>query len=246
MYEKTGRYYAFFGPHASVTAEEEGFFAHWAAGRRRALDLGAGLCGPAMMLARHGLEVLAFEPSSALAALAMDRLNRGDDMARSVTLVEGPVAALAEPFRADLILIRSVLMLLDDDARAEVLAAAARHAAPGAALVLDARTSALTWAEKGDQTEERALGSTVYRRVTCYAREEDGSTRVDWSVFSTLFGTTRTLGNESFRVRADSVEDLGKLIGSHGFAIEEVYGSYDLGRRYQPGDPMIVVAALRL
>jgi hypothetical protein len=187
--------------------------------------------------------VLAYEPSPSLAALAMDRLNRGDDVARSVTLVEGPVAALAEPFHADLILIRSVLMLLDDRARSEVLAAAVRHAAPGALLVLDARTSAINWAEKGDETEERTLGATVYRRVTRYKREGDGSTRVDWSVYSTLFGTTRSLGDESFRVRADTAEDLGRLLASHGFAIAQMYGGYELGRLYHAGDPMIVVAA---
>ena len=243
MYEKTGRYYAFFGPHAVVTPEEERFFAHWAAGRRHALDLGAGLGGPATMLARLGLEVLAFEPSPVLAGLAMDRLGRGDEAARSVTLVEGPVAALSEPFRADLILVRSVLMLLDDDARVEVLAAAARHAVSGALLVLDARTSALNWAEKGDQTEERTLGSTVYRRVTRYKREGDGSTTVDCSVFSMLYGTTRSLGEESFRIRADTAEGLRRLLSSHGFAIEQMYGSYDLSRPYQPGEPMIVVAA---
>jgi hypothetical protein len=63
MYEQTGRFYAFFGPHAVVTDEEKRFFAHWSTGCRRALDLGAGLCGPASTLAQLGLEVLAFEPS---------------------------------------------------------------------------------------------------------------------------------------------------------------------------------------
>src|SRR4029077_13484472 len=29
MYEQTGRYYAFFGPHATITPEEERFLAYW-------------------------------------------------------------------------------------------------------------------------------------------------------------------------------------------------------------------------
>lgn len=104
MYEQTGRYYAFFGTAAKIPPEEIRFFEHWTAGRRRAMDLGAGLCGPATMLARLGLDVLAVETSPELAALAVDRLNRGDDTERSVTLVEGPVETLSDAFAADVIL----------------------------------------------------------------------------------------------------------------------------------------------
>src|SRR5262245_26112725 len=134
MYERTGRYYALFGPSAIVTPAEEAFFRHFSATGSRALDLGAGLCGPATVLAHLGLEVLAVEPSAVLAALALDRLGRGDEDAQRVTLVEGEVADLHEDFRADLILLRSVWMLIDDRARAVALEAVRRHAAPGAVL----------------------------------------------------------------------------------------------------------------
>jgi hypothetical protein len=82
--------------------------------------------------------VLAFEPSPILAALAMDRLNRGSDSERSITLVEGTLVNFTEPFAADFILMRSVLMLLDDADRATALNAAARHSAAGARLIVDA------------------------------------------------------------------------------------------------------------
>jgi len=44
-------------------------------------------------------------------------------------------------------------------------------------------------------------------------------------------------------VRADTADGLGRLLVSHGFAIEQMYGSYDLGHMYHAGDPMIGVAA---
>ncbi|HZH43506.1 MAG TPA: methyltransferase [Lysobacter sp.] len=243
MYEQTGRYYALFGPHAAVTAEEQRFFAHWAQGRRRALDFGAGLCASAVMLSRLGLEVLAFEPSPVLAALAMDRLNRGDDAARRVTLVEGPPETFAEPFAADLILLRSVLMLLDARERAIALAAVARHAAPGARLVVDVRTHALAWAEQGEATEERALGHTTYRRRTRYTRGPDGSTGVAWTVEAERFGRAQGVAHEHFRVHADTAAGLTGLLAAHGFVVERLYAGYDLDREATDGAAMLVAVA---
>ncbi|MDB6157756.1 MAG: hypothetical protein JWO04_1462 [Gammaproteobacteria bacterium] len=127
MYEQTGRYYAFFGPHATITPVEEKFLAHWSNGKHHALDFGAGLCGSALLLARFGMEVFAFEPSPLIAALAMDRLNREGDLARSITLLEGPTEALGESFEADFILMRSVFMLLNSDQREAALEAVFRH-----------------------------------------------------------------------------------------------------------------------
>jgi Methyltransferase domain len=243
MYERTGRYYAFFGPHAVVTPEEERFFTRWTAGCQRALDLGAGLCGPAIGLARLGLQVLAFEPSPVLAALAMDRLNRGDEVERSITLVEGPVQTLSEPFRADFILMRSVLMLLDDSERAATLDAAARHAAPRARLIVDARTSALPWADQGSLDEARQLGSATFRRHTRYSRANDGTTQVDWFVEAERFGRTSRLAEERFIVRADTAEGLRALVATRDFTVREIYGAYDLDRPHADGAGMIVVVA---
>ena len=243
MYEQTGRYYAFFGPHAVVTDEEKRFFAHWSAGCRRALDLGAGLCGPASTLAQLGLEVLAFEPSPILATLAMDRLNRGGESERSITLVEGTPANFTEPFAADFILMRSVLMLLNDADRTTALNAAARHGAAGARLIVDARTAALPWSDQGHLQEERRLGSTTYRRRTRYTREEEAATRVHWSVEAERFGRRETIAEEQFLVRADTTDGFRQLLAVHGFEVEQLYGAYDIERTYSDGDAMIVAVA---
>lgn len=243
MYEQTGRYYAFFGPHAAVTAAEQQFFAHWSAGCRRALDLGAGLCGPASTLAQLGLEVLAFEPSPILAALAMDRLNRGGEIERSITLVEGTAANFTEPFAADLVLMRSVLMLLNDADREVALGAAARHRAAGARLIVDVRTAALPWSDQGHLEEERRLGSTTYRRRTRYTREENAATRVHWTVEAERFGRGETVAEEEFLVRADTADGLRRLLAVHGFEVEQLYGSYDVNQAYSEGDAMIVAVA---
>jgi SAM-dependent methyltransferase len=243
MYEQTGRYYAFFGPHAAVTDEEEQFFAHWSAGCRRALDLGAGLCGPASTLAQLGLEVLAFEPSPILVALAMDRLNRGSESEPSITLVEGTPANFNEPFAADFILMRSVLMLLNDADRATALNAAARHGAADARLIVDVRTAALPWYDQGHLEEERTLGSTTYRRRTLYTREENAATRVHWSVEAVRFGRKETIAEEQFLVRADTADGLRQLLAVHGFEVEQLYGSYDIHRTHSDGDAMIVAVA---
>lgn len=125
-----------------------------------------------------GLEVLAFEPSPILAGLAMDRLNRGDDLDRSITIIEGSPETFSAQFTADLILMRSVVMLLNDADRATALQAAANHAAPGARLILDARTTALPWIARGNLEEERRLGSTIYRRRSHYTRGDEGATHV--------------------------------------------------------------------
>jgi len=243
MYEETGRYYAFFGPHAVVTPEEKQFFGHWTAGCRRVIDFGAGLCGPASTLAHLGLEVLAFEPSPILAALAMDRLNRGDDFDRSITLIEGAPETFAAQFSADLILMRSVVMLLNNADRTTALQAAAKHIAPGARLILDVRTTALPWIAQGHLEEERRLGSTIYRRLTHYTRAGEGATLVHWTVEAERCGCTRVLADERFVVRADTVGGLRELLGAAGFEIEKVYGAYDINRPYADGEEMIVAVA---
>jgi hypothetical protein len=243
MYERTGRYYAFFGPAAQVSAEESRFFEHWTAGSRRAMDIGAGLCGPATLLARMGLDVLAVEPSPELAALAMDRLNRGDETERSITLVEGPVESVAEPFAADVILMRSVLMLLDDEQRRIALEAARRHAAPGARLICDVRTAALAWADEKEKLEERHLGHTGYLRSTRYSRDPNGSTRVEWLVEAQRFGRNREVARETFEVRADTEQGLGRLLERFGFEVRQLYGAYDLERPFEADNPQIVAVA---
>jgi Methyltransferase domain len=245
MYERTGRYYALFGPKAVVEEAETTFFRHWTQGRRKALDFGAGLCAPAMHLASLGLDVLAFEPSPVLAALALDRLSRAPPETGRVTLVEGDSAALSEPFAADLLLMRSVWMLLDDAQRAASLAALRRHAAPGAVLVMDARTDALTWAhDPGPHHEERRVGHTVYRRSTRYSRRTDGATGVHWTVTVERFGRTLEQAEESFVVRADTADGLSRELAAAGFRVERLYSAYDLARAYEPGQAMIVAAAV--
>jgi SAM-dependent methyltransferase len=245
MYEQTGRYYAFFGPHATITAEEEKFLAYWSNGKRRALDFGAGLGASALLLARFGLEVFAFEPSPLLAALAMDRLNRESDLARSITLLEGTTQALAESFEADFILMRSVFMLLSSDEREAALEAVRRHSAPGARMVIDVRTPALPWAEQGTLGEERRLGQTLYRRHTNYTRQEDGSTRVHWEVEGTRLGREFHIAKEDFTVQADTASGLKNLLSDKGFEVEHVFGAYDLDRPLAEGDAMLVAVAHR-
>jgi SAM-dependent methyltransferase len=245
MYEQTGRYYAFFGPHATITPDEEKFLAYWSNGKRRALDFGAGLCGSALLLARFGLEVFAFEPSPLVAALAMDRLNREGDLARSITLLEGRTEALAESLDADFILMRSVFMLLNNDERGAALEAVCRHSAPGARMVIDVRTSTLPWAEQGTLHEERHLGQTLYRRHTRYTRQVDGSTRVHWEVEGERLGRTFHIGEEDFTVQADTVDGLRNLLSAKGFEVEQIYGAYDIGRAHAEGDAMLIAVAQR-
>jgi hypothetical protein len=244
MYEQTGRYYALFGPKAVVDEAETAFFRHWAQGRRRALDFGAGLCGPAMHLASLGLEVLAFEPSPLLSALALDRLSGAAPLDGSVTLVEGDSAPFSEPFAADLLLMRSVWMLLDNAQRRTALATLRRHAAPGAVLVIDARTAALSWADDpGPHDEEKRIGANRYRRSTRYGRRPDGATDVHWTVEVERFGRTIEQVEERFTVRADSADDLRRQLAAAGFRAERLYSGYDLSRAYAPGEAMIVCAA---
>jgi SAM-dependent methyltransferase len=245
MYEQTGRYYAFFGPHATITPEEEKFLAYWSNGKHCALDFGAGLCGSALLLARFGLEVFAFEPSPLLAALAMDRLNREDDLARSITLLEGPTEVLAESLEADFILMRSVFMLLSNDERETALEAVCRHSAPGARMVIDVRTSALPWAEQGTLDEERHLGRTLYRRHTRYTRQVDGSTRVHWEVEAERHGRAFDIAAEGFTVQADTVNGLKSLLSTKGFEVEQIFGAYDIDRPHAANDAMLVAVAQR-
>ncbi len=245
MYEKTGRYYALFGPTAVTTSAEEAFFRHWCAGRARALDLGAGLCGPATMLARLGIEVVAVEPSPVLATLALDRLGRADDAAQRVTLVEGDVATLSEDFHADVILLRSVWMLIDDEARDIALAAARRHAAPGAIVVLDARTAALDWADRAAGHEEKRIGETMYRRLTRYARRANGDTEAAWTVDVERFGRRIESVEETFVVRADTAQGVARDLGRAGFRVERTYQGYDLETPYVEGAALLVTVARR-
>ena len=173
----------------------------------------------------------------------MDRLNRGDDLDRSITLIEGAPEPFTTQFTADLILMRSVVMLLNNADRATALQAAANHVAPGARLILDARTRALSWIARGNLEEERRLGSTTYRRRTDYTRADEGATHVHWTVEAERFGHKRALADEHFVVRADTVEGLRELLASAGFEVEMTYGAYDINRPYSDGEEMIVAVA---
>jgi hypothetical protein len=173
----------------------------------------------------------------------MDRLNRGDDLDRSITLIEGAPEFFAAQFSADLILMRSVIMLLNDADRAAALQAATNHVAPGARLILDARTTALPWIARGTLEEERRLGSTIYRRRTHYTRGDEGATQVHWTVEAERFGRTKALADERFVVRADTVGGLRELLATVGFEVEKVYGAYDINRPYSDGEEMIVAVA---
>lgn len=243
MYEQTGRYYALFGPQASVTAAEERFFAHWTRGRTAVLDFGCGLCGPAMMLSRLGCDVLGFEPSEQLAALALDRLGRATPAEQRVTLVNDTAERFAEPFEAKLILMRSVWMLLDDSQREIALRAVRRHAAPDALLIIDARTAALSWADQNSVQEQRAIGHAMFVRHTNYERAPNGDTLVHWTVRVERFGRAVETARESFRVRADTIESLRENLRRAGFDIERTYAGYDLDEPFEAGDAMIVAVA---
>lgn len=175
----------------------------------------------------------------------MDRLNLGDEVARSITLVEGPIETFAEPFAADIILIRSVLMLLNDVERQAVLDAARRHAAKQARLIVDVRTTTLPWADKGVTSEERRLGQTALRRHTKYARGAGGATHVHWRVEAERFGRTQEVAAETFCVRADTPECLTAVLRQHGFVVEQLYGGYDLDQPYVADSPMVVAVAQR-
>jgi hypothetical protein len=198
-----------------------------------------------LLLARFGLEVCAFEPSPLLAALAMDRLNRENDLARSITLLEGPTAELAESFEADFIIMRSVFMLLNSDEREAALEAVWRHSAPGARMVIDVRTSTLPWAEQGTRSEERRLGRTLYRRHTTYTRQVDGSTRVHWEVDGERSGREFLIAEENFTVQADTADGLKNLLSNKGFEVEQIFGAYDIDRPNADGDAMLVAVAQR-
>jgi SAM-dependent methyltransferase len=243
MYEQFGRYYAFFGAQASVTSEEQRFLAHWTVGRRCALDFGSGLCEPALILAELGLEVFAFEPSPILALLAMDRLSRGSEPSRSITLLEGRAEDLSESFKADFILMRSVLMLLNNDERQTALRAVVRHAAPEAQFVFDVRTPALAWANEKIQMQERYLGRTLFRRISTYERTSDGGTVVHCVVEADRNGKALRVAEEDFTIRTDSAEGLRDLLSETGFEVLQLYGKYDLTKTYEKSDEMIVAVA---
>jgi SAM-dependent methyltransferase len=245
MYEATGQFYALFGPAAPLTAAEQEFLVRWAAGRRAALDLGCGLCGPSFFIASLGLDVLAFEPSPTLAPLALDRIGQAPAEAqRALTFVHCPTTALDEPFRADLILMRSVWMLLDDEQRLECMSALSRHSMGGARLIIDARTSKLAWADTPLRVDEKRIGNSVFSRHTHYTRLPHG-TAVHCSVRETRFDRLVTEREETFFVRADTAETVRRSLLQFDFDIEASYASYDLADPPGPASPMIVAVASR-
>jgi hypothetical protein len=90
---------------------------------------------------------------------------------------------------------------------------------------------ALPWAEQRTLEEERRLGSTLYRRRTDYVREANGATRVHWVVEAHQLGRVKTVGDEQFVVRTDTVDGLQRLLSTHGFEVEGLFGDYDIDRQ---------------
>jgi hypothetical protein len=245
MHDHPARYHALFGPDAPVTQAEREFLEYWTTEQHRALDYGAGLCGPARVLSQLGLDVFAYEPSPIIAAVALDRLNRKTVLGKGVTLLEGSPETLSETVAADFILIRGVFMLLNDEERRMALDAVSRHSVHGARLILDVRTAALPWAEQGGLIDEKRVGHATYTRHISYIRDSDQSTRVTCKVTSTKFGKTTLVAQEEFRVRADSPDHLRDCLAQNGFHIDRMYGAYDLAEPYTEGAHMIVCVAHR-
>lgn len=218
------------------------------------LELGCGTGRLLAPLARAGFEIAGVDLSGGMLQVAGDRVAELGKGAGRVTLVQADMRTVALPqrFRLAFIAFNSFLHLTSQADQLAALAAWRQALVPGGLLAIDVdnpHPQQLAEIDGRLEVQNRwldpATGATVLKQVT---RTLDASRQLQHVVFiyDEVFPTgevRRTLAPFDARYLHRFEGEL--LLDKAGFALEQVYGSYDLDPYAGESDRMIFVARRR-
>ncbi len=230
-YERSARYYDLFG------ARDDGDFLAELAARcgGPALVAGAGTAREALVLADAGLEVVAFDASAAMLAVAAGKVT-ARKLACRVRLVQADCRRFSFRRRFPLVVALNVFdhFVADGDAAA-ALRNVKGHLAPGGRAALNANTP--VWLPSVDPTEEtRTLGN---RRVTRRAKFAPTTRRNVYAVelWFDVFRRDQLVERhlEKSEARLFRPDEVRRLAASAGLTVEVTYSDF-AGTPFKAGD----------
>jgi SAM-dependent methyltransferase len=230
-YERSARYYDLFG------AKDDGDFLAELAARcgGPALVAGAGTAREALVLADAGLEVVAFDASAAMLAVAAGKVT-ARKLACRVRLVQADCRRFSFRRRFPLVVALNVFdhFVADGDAAA-ALRNVKGHLAPGGRAALNANTPA--WRPSVDPTEEtRTLGNRRVTRRVKFApttRRNVYAVELWFDVFRRDQLVERHL--EKSEARLFRPDEVRRLAASAGLTVEGTYSDF-AGTPFKAGD----------
>jgi SAM-dependent methyltransferase len=216
------------------------------------LELGCGTGRLVLALAKAGHRVTGLEHQPAMLARAAAKVQAaGAEVVRRVSLVQGDFRhlALEERFRLAILAVNTWTDLAGPEEQSQVLRAVHEHLVPGGLLVLDLfhpHPDALAPTGEGLVLEKTLTdpqsGSQALKFV---ARQVDYARQVLTATFiydETDAGGSLTRTAVTFHLHYLHRPEAEQLLRSAGYAVEGVYGDYELGPYGDDADRLLVVA----
>ena len=216
------------------------------------LELGCGTGRLVVALARAGHRVTGVELQPAMLARAQAKVRAaGRAVGRRVSLLQADFRTLELPerFAMAILAVNTWMDLAGPAEQARVLAVAAQHLAPAGLLVLDLfhpHPTALAEREGGLFLEKVLTDpETGQQALKFIVREVDYAQQIVTATF--LYDETDAAGQVTRTAMTFPLHYLHRaeaehLVGTAGFMVEQVYGSYDLDPYDDSAERMIVVA----
>jgi SAM-dependent methyltransferase len=218
------------------------------------LELGCGTGRLVLALAQAGHQVTGVEREPAMLARAEEKVRlAGQAVAGGVALVPADFQTLELPerYRMAILAVNTWMDLPGPAEQAHVLQVVARHLEPGGLLVLDLchpHPAALAPAEGGLVLEkvltDPETGIQAHKFV---ARQVDYAQQILRATFfydeiDARGRVTRTAA--TFALRYAHRAEAEQMLRAAGFAVEDVYGSYELDPYTDEAERMILVARM--
>jgi SAM-dependent methyltransferase len=221
---------------AELADRGDGALWTWAAGDprpARVLELGSGTGRATVFLARSAAQVVGFDLSPELVAVARRKLS-GIGGRSNVSFFVADMRAVELGQRFDLVTAVDdpFSHLTEEDDRARAFAAAARHLAPGGRFLLDAAWLSPTARRQAARPEglvrERSPGQApgggdlvVHQVWRCDAYSRQCNARFEYRIGD------RPEAEASFPARLWSLGELGRRAQAHRLEITALWGDYD-------------------
>jgi ubiquinone/menaquinone biosynthesis C-methylase UbiE len=214
------------------------------------LELGCGTGRVALHLAQAGFEVVGLDTSSAMLSIAHEKLSRAG-LSEQVHLSQGDLADLAfdRQFALAILAINTFMHFRTIAAQVRVLANVRRHLEPAGWLIIDLpRADRSLLLEAGEHLTINHIltdpdtGQPIIKTVVATV---DLATQTQHLTLA--YDETDEAGNvrrttASFQVRYFVRYEMELLLDKSGFAVEALYGSYELDPYQDASERMIFVA----